>query len=431
MNLAHYTNQTALAIWNVFQREKLTISVGQCRQGPHTLTYGVMLHEATDAAIRKALKLEQAVETAIGDEPVRIEMRRGVLLVQVPSPQPAVVSGVKLRGKGLAVPVGVTALRKVKGIDFALEPHVLVVGPTRKGKTTAIRCITYHLMKQNRPADLRLIVSTFKPADWVGYEGLPHVSAVITSPEESGAMLRWLLSVVYQRSRDGQNSPHLVMVLDDLLNLLTFEDLSGTLTEIASLGAAAGVHLVIGTQRLGKRGAGDAAVTANMTTRLVLGTASAQDAAQYTGRGQTGAERLGRYKGDALLIQDGDITRVAVGLVRDSDLATLASGGAGGGNVPPVASARPWLSSVRTGAPVAAKGQNEPDGDDEDDVTTGAPVVFPLARRSPTKDEARAIAAEYGRQGSLNKTVLAVYGKKMTETMNWVKEALAMEEMTL
>lgn len=427
MNLAHYTNQTALALWNVFQRENLTISVGQCRQGPHTLTYGVMLHEATDAAIRKALKLEKAVETAIGDEPVRIEMRRGLLLVQVPSPQPAIVAGVKLRGKGLAVPVGVTALRKVKGIDFAVEPHVLVVGPTRKGKTTAIRCLTYHLMKQNRPDALRLIVSTFKPADWVGFDALPHVQAVITSPEESGAMLRWLLSVVYQRSRDGQNLPHLVMVLDDLLNLLTFEDLSGTLTEIASLGAAAGVHLVIGTQRLGKRGAGDAAVTANITTRIVLGTASAQDAAQYTGRGQTGAERLGRYKGDALLIQDGDITRVAVGLVRDTDLATLA-GGAGGA---PVQADRPWLSSVRTGAPVQKAGENATETADEGSAHTGAPVQLPLTKRAPTAAEAAVIAAIYQEKKSLNQTVAAVYGAKNAATLAWVKDALTMEGVAL
>lgn len=430
MNLAQYTNQAALTIWNVFQRENLTISIGQCRQGPHTLTYGVTLHDATDAVIRKALKLTQAIETAIGDEPVRIEMRRGVLLVQIPSPVPVVVNGIKLQGRGLAVPVGVTALRKVRGIDFAVEPHLLVVGPTRKGKTTAIRCITYHLMQQNRPDTVRLIVSTFKPADWAGYEHLPHVQALITTPDESVAMLRWLLSLVYQRSRTGANSPHLVMVLDDLLNLLAVEDVSGTLTEIASLGAASGVHLVIGTQRLGERGAGGAAVTANITTRLVLGTASAQDAAQYTGRGGTGAERLGRYKGDALLVQDGEITRVAVGLVQAGDVAAL-TGGAGGGNVPPVANARPWLTGVATGAPVAAKGQNDPDGADDDDSATGAPVDFPLPRRSPTPREAQAIANEFARQGSLNKTVLAVYGKKMAETMNWVKEGLAMEGVTL
>jgi hypothetical protein len=308
---------------------------------------------------------------------------------------------------------------------------MLVVGPTRKGKTTAIRCITYHLMKQNRPDAVRLIVSTFKPADWVGYSDLPHVQALITTPDESVAMLRWLLSLVYHRSRSGQNSPHLFMVLDDLLNLLAVEDVSGTLTEIASLGAASGVHLIIGTQRLGERGAGGAAVTANITTRLVLGTASAQDAAQYTGRGGSGAERLGKYKGDALLVQDGEITRIAVGLVRDTDLAMLAGGGAGGGNVPPVANDKPWLTGVATGAPVGEKAKTTPQTVDEDDTTTGAPVGFPLPRRTPTQREAQAIANEFARQGSLNKTVLAVYGKKMAETMNWVKEGLAMEGVTL
>lgn len=427
MNLAQYANQAARTIWKVFQRENLAISIGHCRQGPHTLTYGVMLHQATDAAIRKALKLTQAIETAIGDEPARIEMRRGVLLVQIPSPAPALVSGVKMRGRGLAAPVGVNALRKVRGVDFAVEPHLLVVGPTRKGKTTAIRCITYHLMKQNRPDAVRLIISTFKPADWVGYEGLAHVQAVITSPDESVAMLRWLLSVVYERSRAGTNTPHLFMVLDDLLNLLAVEDVSGTLTEIASLGAASGVHLVIGTQRLGERGAGGAAVTANITTRIVLGTASAQDAAQYTGRGGSGAERLGRYKGDALLVQDGEITRIAVGLVQAADIGALA----GGAVWRTGAAERPWLSRGGTGAPVQEMPAASIADADEGDAHTGAPVQLPLPKRAPNAAEAKAIAAIYAAKGSLNQTVAAVYGSKNAATLNWVKGALHAEGVTL
>lgn len=116
------------------------------------LTYGVLLHEATDAAIRKALKLTQAVETAIGDEPVRIEMRRGILLVQVPSPQPAVVAGVNLRGKGLAVPVGVTALRKVKGIDFD-EARAIAAEYGRQGSLNKTVLVVYGKKMTERQED--------------------------------------------------------------------------------------------------------------------------------------------------------------------------------------------------------------------------------------------------------------------------------------
>ena len=72
-------------------------------------------------------------------------------------------------------------------------------------------------------------------------------------------------------------------------------DVSNELVELASLGRAAGIHLIVGTQRLGKRGAGDAAVTGNMPTRLVFGTADAQNAAFFSGRADSGAENLGRF----------------------------------------------------------------------------------------------------------------------------------------
>lgn len=421
INVSQYANMTGRSIWQVFQREGIAATVGQCKQGPHTLTYGVTIHDATKQALTKALALDKAIEAAIGDEPVRLQMVRGTLLVQVPSPVAAVVNGTRLRGRGLAVPVGVTTLRSVRGVDFEAEPHMLLVAPTRKGKTTAVRCILYHLAKQNRPEAVRFIVTTFKPQDWDGFDALAHTDALIVDPQESAAMLRWLLAEVYRRSRERVTAPRLFMVLDDLLNLISVQpDVGGTLAEIASLGAAAGIHLIIGTQRAGQRGTGDAAVAANITTRLVLGVANATDAAQYTGQGKSGAEKLGRYKGDALLVQDGEIVRLAVGYVRPGDFADLAAGA-------PVDRDRPWLSSVRTGAPVQRQADLADDGADDGDLSTGAPVQFPLPKRTPTPTEAAAIADVYRAQGSLTKTVAVVYGSKNALTMQLVKDAIEQE----
>lgn len=423
MDVQRYANGLAQGIYRVLQRESLFGTITGVRQGPHTLTFAVQLHEPSHANLRRVLTLAPAIEAAIYDEPVRLELRRGVLMVQAPSPVAVQVNGTRMRGAGLAAPLGVTTLRSVRGVDFAREPHLLIVAPSGRGKTTTARCMAYHLAKQNTPDKVQIIVSTFKPHDWRAFAALPHTLGVIVAPDESAAMLRWLLDVVHERSLTSNDTPHIFMVLDDLLNLLAVQDVTNELAQIASLGRAAGVHLVIGTQRLGKRGAGDAAVTGNMTSRIVLGTANANDAAQFTGRGGSGAERLGKYPGDAMLVQDGEAVRLAIGYVSDEQLLTLAPGGAPGKRP------APWLASVRTGAPVHDSTENRADGAESGDMRTGAPVqpvvVFPLDKRPPTPAEAEAIRAAYERNGrSLNKTVVEVYGSKGSLTMALLKGAL-------
>lgn len=422
VNVRQYANQTAHAIARMFEREGIVANVAGVKQGPHTLTFAVQLAEPTKAMLSRAALLAPAVEAAIYDEPVRIELRRGMVMIQTPSPAPVTVDGTRMSGNALAVPLGVTALRSVRGIDFAREPHLLIVAPTGKGKTTTARCIAYHLARQNEPSSIRFIISTFKPRDWQAFAGLPHTQAVIVRPAESAAMLRWLLSVVYDRTATGTDEPHLFMVLDDLLNLIGVEDVADELAQIASLGRAACVHLIIGTQRLGARGAGDAAVTGNITSRVVLGVASGNDAAQFTGRGKTGAERLGKYPGDALLVQDGDTVRLAIGYVSDDALSGLATGA-------PVNEPAPWVASVRTGAPVRNTPAIYAEEAETGDACTGAPVqpevTFPLERRRATGAERVAIAEAYERNGqSLNKTVVEVYGAKGSLTMALLKEAL-------
>lgn len=422
MDLRRYANGLAQSVSQVMAREGMGATVTGVKQGPHTLTLAVALHEPTRANLQKATTLATAFEAAIYDEPVRITMRRGVLMVECPSPVAVTVDGTKLRGKGLAVPLGVTTLRAVRGVDFEHEAHLLIVAPTGKGKTTTARCMAYHLARQNEPSKVQFIVSTFKPQDWRAFAALPHTRAVVVEPSESAAMLRWLLTVVNERTRTSVDTPHIFMVLDDLLNLLGSQDIANELSQIASLGRAAGVHLVIGTQRLGKRGAGDAAVTGNITSRIVLGVASGNDAAQFAGRGKTGAELLGRYPGDALLVQDGGTVRLAIGYVPDEALSGLYGGA-------PVEAPRPWASSVRTGAPVHSAPVILADEPENGDVRTGAPVqpvvTFPLPKRAPAGAEVDAVRAAYARNGqSLNKTVVEVYGAKSSLTMAWLKGAL-------
>ena len=411
-------------------------------QGPHTLTFGLRLYEPTQRNINKALGLSGAVEAAVSDSPVRIYMDRGVILIETPSPVPMPVDGRRLKGKDFAVPLGMTSRQTVNGVDLVANPHLLLVGPTNRGKTTAARLLAYHLAKQNASRHVRFIVSTFKPKDWQAFATLAHTFAVITDPHESMQMIDYLVDVMHQRTRNGQDNPHLFVFLDDLLNLLGVTEVDGQLAQLASLGRGAGIHLIVGTQRLGEKGAAGSLVTGNIPTRLVFGTADAQDAALFTGRGGSGAEKLGRYPGDALLVTDGGTQRIAVGYITDTHL----------GNLPQQPDSwRPWrnrtgttahhptektpsvlVSTTGTGhVPVHPRREPyRPNDTIETPLARTSTDVCKLPNREPDDAERRYLRRLYEELGSKNKVLWRVWGGVVNEsgktpkTKRWLDEAL-------
>ena len=155
-DIRHTITLAERAIAGAFVNNGLYVHLCGNVQGPHTLTFGLRLYEPTQRNINKALRLSGAVETAVSDSPVRIYMDRGVILVETPSPMPASVDGRRLKGQGFAVPLGMTSRQTVNGVDLVANPHLLLVGPTNRGKTTAARLLAYHLAKQNAPRSCAL-----------------------------------------------------------------------------------------------------------------------------------------------------------------------------------------------------------------------------------------------------------------------------------
>jgi len=445
MNLQQHMTMVEQAIASAFVNNGLPLHLCGSLQGPHTLTFGLRLYQPTQTNINKALKLAGAIEAAIVDSPARVYMDNGLLYVEVPSPTPVVVQGTTLHGQGLAVPLGMTARQTIAGIDFAINPHVLLVGPTNRGKTTAARLVAYHLAHQNSPRQARFIVSTFKPKDWQAFRNLPHTLALITEPWEAEQMLAWLVDLMHQRTSHGQDTPHLFVFLDDLLNLLGVVEVTKGLKQLVSLGRAAGIHLVIGTQRLGEAGAGGAAVTGNIPTRLVFGTADAQDAALFSGRGDSGAEKLGRYAGDALLINDGGAYRLAVGYVTDADLNSLRQGShearpwrrgttqkvngtmaqAYPASVPPSTTEHPTVPRVAKEANLGTR-QVSPTPFSAGTVGTGRT----LPDRPPTDEERQYLRRLYEETGSKRAALKVAYGGVVSadgytpKTRRWLNETL-------
>lgn len=413
-----YMRMTEGRIGQAFVNDGLYVHMVGAWQGPHTISFGLRLYEPRSANIAKAMKLAPALEAAVAASPVRVYSDQGVIFVEIPSPWPQVVPGAQLRGRGVAVPLGLTPRKTIAGIDFDANPHLLVVGPTKKGKTTAMRAIAYHLAQQNPAGRVAVLALTFKPDDWAPISKLSNGWSVVSDPAEELAALTWLHDRMLIRTRNGMRSPEIFALVDDLANLLGAQpECDEPLQRIASMGRAAGIHLVLGTQRLGAKGAGDALIAANITTRLVFSTASAQDAAFYAGRGGTGAEKIGAHPGDALLVEDGAVQRLAVGYVSDGDFAALRQN---------AAELRPWRAArgapVHDGAETPAESENEA-------VQPGAPVQLVqtgiLLQRPPTPEDAAALREIFVREKRNKNAVYRACGVvKNPLRAAWLGEAL-------
>lgn len=402
-------------VGTTFVTEGMPLDLCGTIQGPQTITVSLRLYQSTSAnhSRVKSIGMRRAIESALRRSPARIYYDQGLIYVEIPSPWPMTVDGTALRGKDLIVPLGTTTLNIPTGIDFLTDPHLIIVGPTRRGKTTAMRMLAYHLASQNHPGKVAFIATTFKPDDWEAFGNIAHCWDVITDPQEAAQMIDWLYKTTLNRAKNKTKLPALFVFVDDLLNLLGVADVGKTLGKIASLGAATGIHLVLASQRLGERGVGDAIVTANIPARLVFWTANAADAAYYTGVKDSGAELIGTYIGDSILRLGGSLTRLTGGYVSDAHLCQLKQN---------TARYRYWIGAD-TGAPLPTPAK-------PGELTlaaTGAPVhqpESPLLNRQPTPEDVEQLRQIYARTGSKNKVYELCGVAKNPLRAAWLTQAI-------
>lgn len=438
-NMRRWAAWAEKRIAGVVVAEGLHVGLLGVVQGPLVVTFRIRLLRPSPAALRKLLGVGPALAQALQVESVRITDTAQGVLVEVPSPQPRTPSAAHLvgYGRGVGVAVGLDQWRKPVGVDLRHHPTLLFVGPSRRGKTQAMKSVLYALARNNNVGRLQFAIFSAKRADWAAFEHLTACWGVVSDPDETAQALEWAAGTLLQeRARSGHTSPAVVLVLDDLLNLLKrCPEAAGPIGEIASMGGGVGLYQLIGTQDAGsKRGTGGADVEANITARIVYRASSATTAARAAGAGGVGVDSLSGHKGDALAIIDGDVMRIATAWADDRDIAQLPAGDV---------TVAPWLQSVvsqpvttaynrpqpsqlpvavpRSGGDVATRGTV--DGGTGDGVATVASELFPIEKRQPTAEESQAIAELHAAGESLSAICRTVYGFKDGATFAWVKEA--------
>ncbi len=153
--------------------------------------------------------------------------------------------------------------------DLEEMPHLLIAGQTKAGKSVMINSLLASLLYRNSPSDVKLILVDQKHVEMALYEDIPHLLApVISDPEKCISALKWAVAEMerrlrtfkevkqrdiqgYNKLKNEEGMPYIVLVIDELGDLMSVasRDVESLLARIAQKARAAGIHLVLATQR--------------------------------------------------------------------------------------------------------------------------------------------------------------------------------------
>lgn len=219
----------------------------------------------------------------------------------------------------LQVAVGRDSAGKPVVTDIAKMPHMLVAGTTGSGKSVLINSMIMSLLMRTTPKQVRLIMIDPKRVEFSAYNGLPHLYVpVVTEPRQAASALQWAVSEMERRLKlferasardigvynkhcvsareDGDEDapeplPYLVVIIDELSDLMMVagKDVEASIVRIAQLARAAGIHLVVATQRPSANVV-TGLIKSNIDTRVALKVSAGIDSRVILD--ETGAERL-------------------------------------------------------------------------------------------------------------------------------------------
>lgn len=316
----------ANSIRETFEHFNISVEMEGANVGPRVTQY--TLKPPTGVKLTKMTALENNLALDLAAISIRMEAPipgKRAVGIEVPNVKPAIVRASSLLTsqdwRKLDSSLGFVIGKDIAGnpvvADLAKMPHLMVAGTTGSGKSVVLNTFLTSLLYRNSPSDLKLILVDPKYVEMGMYDGLPHLlTPVITESEKVISALKWSIAEMERRLKamaevkakniaeynainQGSGMPFIVIVIDELADLMMVaaRDVEALIARLAAKARAAGIHLVLATQRPSVDVV-TGVIKANIPARIALTTQSQVDSRTIID--QVGAEKL-LGKGDLLL----------------------------------------------------------------------------------------------------------------------------------